>query len=168
MSSPKWPRARKTFERRLQHSPLQMTLQRPPPSAVSGHKSSRAGPRHSCQEGELLQLACRLPCELCPQAPAAPRCTKTDSVTCCQQTCRAQPNGVGDQAQSLTPPGGNLADECDVYSLALLFNVSFHLSVLNYECPGDQHTGNEGYDHWAYQFHPGQTFCWDKTVTEYR
>jgi len=66
------------------------------------------------------------------------------------------------------PNPSNLADECDVYSLALQEACFLSDSVLYDECPDDRHTGNEGYDHWACQFNPGQTFCWDQTVTEYR
>jgi len=48
----------------------------------------------------------------------------------------------------------NLADECYVYSFALIFDVSFQISVLTYKRhgPGHQYTWYEGYDHWTRQF----------------
>ena len=47
--------------------------------------------------------------------------TKPDFVTCCQQTCRAQPNGVGDHAQPLTPPTWQMT----AMSIAWLSSLTF-------------------------------------------
>jgi len=47
--------------------------------------------------------------------------TKPDSVTCCHQTCRTQPNGVGNHAQPLTPSTWRM----NVVSIAWLSSLMF-------------------------------------------